>query len=227
MRSLVWTTVAAPWHIRGTSLTKLVADIDGLSPRLRMLIVHLDLWIGETMAASDDSPVGTSSEFAVKTYQTLRDEVLLRIEEQNKLWVWKLATIGAMLSYAVAGQVSSPHYIAAVVPAIALCYDVLLATNISLVKSISRHIREIIEPEIQLTDRSWEGSSLRLSDRYLGRPFLADWVVINASSAFTVAAGLFLVHEHAGLRSVPTLVLGGLGVLLLVNAASTWRSMVE
>lgn len=166
-------------------------------------------------------------EFALEVYRALRQEVLGRIHEHHNLWVWKLASVGAVLSFALAENVSASAYVVAIAPLISLAFDALIANNLVVMKSLGGYISTNIEPRYRFNEvGGWETASVKT--RHFGarkRLWINDWIVINASSACVWGSSILLFGVDGSLPLGPAVMLFGSGLILIFHSKLTWDKL--
>lgn len=166
-------------------------------------------------------------EFALEMYRSLRAEVLGRIHENHNLWIWKLASVGAVLSFALAESITAGPYVVAIAPFIALAFDALIANNLAIMKSLGQYISTNIEPRYAVSDvGGWEAASVKT--RHFGtrkRLWINDWLVINLSSLCVWTGAIILYAVDGRPPDGPNIMMLVSGLLLIYHARVSWNKL--
>lgn len=94
-------------------------------------------------------------------FKTLRGEIHLRLAEHHKLWLYKIAASGALLSFCLSSQ-GLGRLAIVMTPLVALLFDFLIVNNLAVIDGLGAYIKTHIEDD--LFPHGWESIS---RDRYI------------------------------------------------------------
>lgn len=148
------------------------------------------------MENKPDNSVETMRSLMIEQFKSLQAETQLRIGENHKLTFFKMASCGALFSYAFA--VGSPSVLSSLLaPLIAVMVDFLIVNNLCLIGVMGVYIRDKIE-----NPSAFEGFETFVTETKFDQAkpvtWLIDWLVINGSTLviYLLAATVIAKYYH-------------------------------
>lgn len=136
-------------------------------------------------------------EFIIECFKQVREELTARVQIHTNLILQKVATCGAALGFLFSQKPSAPNSLVppeillgfALIPIVAMGYDVLIARNINNLHRLGTFIRDEIEPLSSRKLRLWEN---KYGQPKHTKPKNHGVAEINFLSLFTLATEIIV-----------------------------------